>query len=292
METKISVLAAFGAGLLSFFSPCVLPLIPAYLSFITGISIDKKRTRTVEEFKKIFLNSLLFVLGFSLIFILLGASATGLGRFLLSRLTSLSLLAGVIVILLALLLSGIFPFAFLQREKRIHLRKKPLGLFGSLLVGVIFSLGWTPCVGPLLGSILAISATRDHLWEGITLLSFYSLGLGIPFLISSLLIAKFFTFYRAIGKFFDLIQLTSSKILLILGITMVSGRLSMFTAGDSISGQILFYFLIFILILSFEVWLLRQIQKMMQGTISVPVRVLFFLDVVGFCLAGVMRGIF
>jgi len=184
---SISLFIAFSAGLFSFLSPCILPLIPSYISFITGISFEAFSSG--EETRKLrrttVIHSLLFIFGFSLVFILLGASATYAGQFLQKYQFLLTKVGGVIIIILGIHLTGIINLKFLQREKKVHLREKPLGYLGTVLVGMTFAAGWTPCIGPILGSILIVASTSQKVTSGIILLSFYSLGLALPFFASS-----------------------------------------------------------------------------------------------------------
>ena len=176
LEQQIPFFIAFAAGVLSFFSPCVLPLIPAYISFITGMSIDKL-TCTDSESKntgKIFIEVLLFTLGFSIVFISLGASASSISNLVLKNQRILRIVGGVIIILFGLHTTGLLRIKYLQYEKRIHLKSKPIHVFGSLFIGMAFGIGWTPCIGPLLGAILTVAATRDTLYQGMLLLGGYS----------------------------------------------------------------------------------------------------------------------
>ncbi len=177
---------AFGGGLLSFFSPCVLPLIPAYICFITGLSAEELREDGIkgrEKGRAILTESVLFVLGFSSIFVILGASVTLVGSFFQDNRRLIEIVGGLVVILFGLHVGGLLNIRFLQYEKRMHLEKKPTKMFGSFLVGAAFGLGWSPCVGPILGGILMMASTTDSVGGGVLLLSFYSLGLALPFLL-------------------------------------------------------------------------------------------------------------
>jgi cytochrome c-type biogenesis protein len=181
------VLVAFTAGFLSFLSPCVLPLIPSYVTFITGMSVDEvQRSRRL-----VLVHSLLFIAGFTLIFLALGASASVLGRTLLASREWISRVGGALVIVFGLYLLGVFNFAFLARERRVHIADKPAGYLGTVLVGIAFGAGWTPCIGPILGTILTYTASTADLPRGLLLLFTYSLGLAIPFLAASLAIDRF-----------------------------------------------------------------------------------------------------
>ncbi len=225
---NVSIFVAISAGLISFLSPCILPVIPSYLAFITGISLEElsqqENLRKVR--KKVIANSLMFILGFSIIFIALGASATFLGKFLFRSIRWFEIIGGVLVIILGLHFAGIFRLKFLDREKKIHLKKKPLGYLGTCLVGMAFGAGWTPCVGPILGAILAMAATTQNIFKGIALLAFYSAGLGIPFLLSAIILHKFFEYFKTIRKYFKVISVVGGVLLIIVGILLISGYFS------------------------------------------------------------------
>ena len=174
----LSFYLAFAAGVLSFLSPCVLPLVPSYVAFLTGLSFEELTyEHPKQKMRRIILShSLLFILGFSVLFTILGASATLIGQFLAAHRDTIRIVGGILVILFGLFISGVFSWAFLQQEKKLHLRAKPLGYVGSFLVGVTFAAGWTPCVGPILSSILLYASTVEDMRSGILLLIFYSLG--------------------------------------------------------------------------------------------------------------------
>ena len=228
MNGNVSLLAAFAAGFLSFISPCVLPLIPGYISFVSGVSVDEMRSDAPPAASRlqVFVTSLAFVIGFSLVFIALGASATAIGKFMFSKLPLLSKLAGVVLIIFGLHTMGVFRLAFLDTEKRVHQQRKPAGPLGAMLVGVAFAFGWTPCIGPILGGILAIAGSKNTVGEGVTLLAVYSLGLGIPFLITSLAINQFFGAAKRIRKYYHAIELTSGALLIVIGVLIITGQLT------------------------------------------------------------------
>jgi|Deesub1362B_J571_1020462.scaffolds.fasta_scaffold00163_42 cytochrome c-type biogenesis protein len=229
---NISLLLCFGAGFLSFISPCILPLIPSYFAFISGISIEELTQE--RNFKSarigVILNSVLFIFGFSLVFIILGASATFIGKILLQNKRILEIIGGIIVIILGLHFTGLIRFRFLEKEKTIHLSKKPLGYLGSFLVGTAFAAGWTPCVGPILASILTLAASTQNVIKGIIMLAFYSLGLGIPFFIAGLLIHKFFEYFKIIRKHFKLITIIGGVFLILIGVMLLTGSFSLINA--------------------------------------------------------------
>ncbi len=224
----VSSLVAVGAGLLSFFSPCVLPLIPAYISFVTGLSLDELREpdgTVSRNLRKVFWETVLFVLGFSFVFIALGASATYLGNFLFANRRLIKLIGGAIIILLGLHIAGAFNIRWLQYEKKFHLKAKPTSLLGSFAVGVVFAVGWTPCIGPILASILALAATENTLGQGIRLLGFYSVGLAIPFLLTSIFIGWFLGMFSRMRKHMRLISVVSGGLLIAVGIWVIVGGL-------------------------------------------------------------------
>ncbi|PKL91809.1 MAG: cytochrome C biogenesis protein [Candidatus Goldiibacteriota bacterium HGW-Goldbacteria-1] len=225
---EITLITAFLAGIISFLSPCVLPLIPGYISFISGSSLKEMMER--ENLKKIkhdvIWNSFAFVIGFSVIFISLGASATFIGKFLLQHLNTFSLIAGIIVIILGLHMTGIFKIKALYHEKRIHQSKEPMNLFESFLLGLAFAFGWTPCIGPILAGILAIAATGDSVGYGILLLALYSLGLGIPFMLTAYSITFFFKWFTKMKKHMNKIEIMAGILLILIGILMMTGGLT------------------------------------------------------------------
>ena len=228
MNPNVTLLAAFAAGFLSFVSPCVLPLIPGYISFVSGISVDEMRGDTAPATSRlqVFLTSLAFVIGFSIVFVALGASATAIGKFMFAKLPLLSKIAGVILIIFGLHTMGVFRLAFLDTEKRVHSQRKPAGPLGAMLVGVAFAFGWTPCIGPILGGILAIAGSKNSVGEGILLLAVYSLGLGIPFLLTSLAINQFFGAAKKIRRYYHGIELASGVLLIAIGVLIITGQLT------------------------------------------------------------------
>jgi cytochrome c-type biogenesis protein len=232
MNQDVTLLAAFAAGFLSFVSPCVLPLIPGYISFVSGVSLDEMRAENQAAAAsrwQVFATSLAFVVGFSIVFIALGASATAIGKFLFARLPLLSKIAGVILIIFGLHTMGLFRVAFLETEKRVHSQRKPAGAIGAVLVGIAFAFGWTPCIGPILGGILAIAGSKNTISEGVLLLAVYSLGLGIPFLITSLAINQFFNAVRRIRRYYHAIEVTSGVLLVAIGVLILTGQLTIIT---------------------------------------------------------------
>jgi cytochrome c-type biogenesis protein len=210
---------SFTAGLLSFLSPCVLPLIPSYVTFVTGLSLeDVTRARRAS-----LVHALLFVLGFTLIFLALGATATVLGRVLVAGREWISRVGGVLVIVFGLYLLGVWNVRVLARERRFHLADKPVGYLGTVLVGAAFGAGWTPCIGPILGSILAYTASSADLSRGLALLTAYSLGLAVPFVLSAIAVEHFLAVFKRIRPYLGIVSKLSGALLIVAGILMITG---------------------------------------------------------------------
>ena len=222
----VSYIAAFVGGFLSFVSPCVLPLIPGYLSFVSGVSMDEFRsgTATASSRRRLLAASLAFVAGFSLVFIALGASASVVGDFLMSRLPLLGKIAGVLIIVFGLHTIGVFRLRWLETEKRVQTREKPTSLLGAMLVGVAFAFGWTPCIGPILGAILVLAGRKETISEGVLLLTVYSAGLGIPFLLTSLAVNRFFGASARIRRHYHAIEVTSGVLLIAIGVLIFTNQ--------------------------------------------------------------------
>ena len=212
---------AFGAGFISFLSPCVLPLIPGYISYISGESLGD----IVEKQKKVILKTVLFSLGFSIVFISFGATASLIGNILLENSNTLRIIAGIIIIIFSLQLIGILNLNFLNQEKRFQTKNYSNNLFFPVVVGAAFGFGWTPCIGPVLGSILTLAAVESSIGKGILLLSFYSLGLAIPFILSGYGISKFLAFSKNFRKNIKIVSVTGGVILLITGILILTNKL-------------------------------------------------------------------
>ena len=225
----VSALIAFAAGFLSFVSPCVLPLVPSYIVFITGLSFDQLEHEDKAMRKLAFRHSLAFVAGFSLVFVLLGASATALGALVQEYQVALMRIGGVVIILMGLYIAGVFQLLALQTEHRIHLMKKPEGLLGTGLVGITFALGWTPCIGPILGSILVMASTSGSVSTGIYLLFAYAMGLGIPFLVAGIAFPYFVSRMRVVNKKLNTISKISGILLIAIGLLMVTNTYGRFT---------------------------------------------------------------
>ncbi len=227
---NVSLVAAVVAGVLSFISPCVLPLIPGYISFISGVTLDELRSPSPggasagAPRRRVLVTSLAFVLGFSLVFISLGASATALGQLLLQRLTLLGKIAGLVIILFGLHMTGLLRLGWLYSEKRVQAATRPTGFGGAVLVGIAFAFGWTPCIGPILAAILAVAAAQETVMQGVTLLSAYSLGLAVPFLVTAFAIDWFFAAFARIRRHYHAIEVASGVLLIGIGLLMVFDR--------------------------------------------------------------------
>jgi cytochrome c-type biogenesis protein len=227
--SQISLLIAFSAGIFSFISPCVLPLIPSYLTYITGISFDDlvdNQSRSVR--RRTLFHSLFFILGFTMVFVALGASATYVGNFFQENQTLIRRVGGVIVILLGIHITGVVKLNLLEREKRFEFKNKPLGYLGSVFVGIAFAAGWTSCIGPILASILLYASTSDNVGGGIILLVAYSMGLGLPFLISALAFNTFLAYFSRFNRYLRIVSIVSGIFLIIIGLLLIFDCLSIF----------------------------------------------------------------
>ena len=216
----LGLFVAFAAGLLSFLSPCVLPLVPSYVGFLTGMTLpelsDRRRVAA--------LHALLFVLGFSLVFVLLGASATALGGALKYYQTWIARIGGVLVILFGLVCLGLVRIGALDQERRLQFQHKPVGYLGSALVGMAFGAGWTPCIGPVLGAILSLAATSDSVSRGMLLLGVYSAGLAVPFLLAAVAVESFLGWFQRFRQYLPWVMRVSGILLVVVGLLMVTGQ--------------------------------------------------------------------
>lgn len=230
-EQSISLPAAFGAGLLSFFSPCIIPLLPAYFTFITGISLEEllEKEKDFSLRRQVIISTLMFITGFTLIFVLMGFSATAAGGFFAKFSNYLRIIGGIAVIILGLHLTGIIQIRFLQLEKRIHLKRKPVHFLGAFFAGNAFAAGWTPCIGPILGSILVLAGSQDTMSQGGYLLFIYSLGLAIPFFILSFFIHFLLKFMQKTQKVIRYVNIFTGIFLIILGIILTADKLELIT---------------------------------------------------------------
>jgi cytochrome c-type biogenesis protein len=217
---SLGLFVAFAAGLLSFLSPCVLPLVPSYIGFLTGMSLPEMASRR----RVALLHALLFVLGFSLVFMVLGASATALGRALNYYQHWLQRIGGVLIILFGLVCLGVIRAPFLTQERRLQMEQKPVGLLGSALVGMAFGAGWTPCIGPVLGAILGLAATTQDLSRGLLLLALYSAGLAVPFLLAAAALDAFLDWFQRFRRYLPWVMRASGALLIFVGILMATGE--------------------------------------------------------------------
>ena len=217
----LNLLVAFSAGFISFLSPCVLPLIPGYISYISGRALDE----IIKDNKSVLLKTIFFSIGFSIVFISFGITASFIGKLLISYSNQLRIIAGIIIILFSLQFIGLINLKILNSETRFFTKNYNDNLIFPIIVGVAFGFGWTPCIGPVLGSILALAAIEENISKGILLLSFYSLGLAIPFIISGILIDKFLFFSKSFRKYISTITKVGGAILLLTGIAILTGQL-------------------------------------------------------------------
>jgi cytochrome c-type biogenesis protein len=237
-SVTLGLLVAFAAGLLSFLSPCVLPLVPSYIGFLTGMSLDEMKQ---DRRRTALLHGALFVLGFTIVFLLLGATATALGRVLNHYEVWLQRIGGVLIIIFGLFCLGVIKPAFLQQDKRMHLQDKPIGYLGSVLVGMAFAAGWTPCIGPILGGILGLASASDTVGRGMALLGAYSLGLAVPFLLAAWAVDGFLVWFQKFRRYLPWVMRISGVLLIIVGLLLVSGQFTRLASWlQSITPQWLF----------------------------------------------------
>lgn len=228
----ISIIAAFGAGTISFLSPCVLPLVPGYISIVSGISLDRLQAEAVpgsSMSRTVIVNSICFIMGFSATFIALGASASLLGQVLMSQMSILYRVAGVLIIVFGLHLIGIYRIPFLYQDKRFH-NVKPRGMVGAFVLGLAFAFGWSPCLGPILAGILTVASTRDTVNEGVFLLSVYSAGLGLPFLLTGIGLNRFLSFYGRFKQHLRKVEIASGVLVVAIGTLILTNSLTRFNA--------------------------------------------------------------
>ncbi len=229
MTTEVSIPLAFLGGILSFISPCVLPLVPSYISFVTGISFEELTDDDGKNLKKvIFKNSIMFILGFTTVFVvILGSSAQLLGNVFMEYQDIVRRVGGIIIIVLGVHIIGVINFKFLQREKRLHFfKEKPSGMLGSFLVGIGFAAGWTPCIGPILSAIFAVAATSKSAWSGMSLFVAYSAGLAIPFLLTSLGINTFLKYFNKLKRYMRAVSIVTGLFLIVTGVLIFSNSLA------------------------------------------------------------------
>lgn len=221
---------AFGAGLLSFLSPCVLPLVPPYLCFLGGLTLDELAEAQVAgegaASRRVLFAALAFVLGFTLVFTALGATASTLGQFIAENFTLLGRIAGAIIVLLGLHFLGLLRIPLLYREARFQVERRPAGLIGAFVVGLAFAFGWTPCVGPVLATILIIAGSQDSLLQGTTLLTSYALGIGLPFLLAAFFARPFMTFMQRFRRHLGRVEKTLGALLVVTGVLFITGSMN------------------------------------------------------------------
>jgi cytochrome c-type biogenesis protein len=224
---QVSFIAAFLAGIVSFLSPCVLPLVPGYLSIVSGLSLDElKESRQARLMHTVVKNSTFFIVGFSITFITLGASATWLGTLLRAQGRWLNYIAGIVIIIFGLHLTGIFKINALYQDKRFHNVDKPRGPWGALLLGLVFAFGWTPCIGPILAGILGLASTKETVSQGVLLLAVYSAGLGVPFLATSLGLNQFLNFYGRFKRHFHTVEVVSGALVIVIGVLILTDNMT------------------------------------------------------------------
>jgi cytochrome c-type biogenesis protein len=227
MTHELSIPIALVAGLVSFLSPCVLPLVPGYISMLSGASVEELKSDTSGQLLgRVLRNSLAFVMGFSVVFVVLGASATWVGKFLLAQRTTFNIIAGAVIIIFGLHLTGLVKIPLLYRQARLDTGAPRRGLAGAFLLGFAFAFGWTPCIGPILAAILALAAQRETVFQGMFLLAVYSAGLAIPFLLTSLGLSSFLKFYGGFRKHLQVVEVASGVLLIALGILMAFNKLT------------------------------------------------------------------
>src|SRR5262245_36454650 len=228
----VNFFVAFAAGIFSFLSPCVLPLIPSYLSFVSGVSLEEMRSdqARAQVRWRVVLNSLAFIIGFSLVFVSLGASASFLGSLFFGYRNIIRILGGIIVTLVGLYLVGALKIAALGRYLQFNVKDKPAGYFGSVLVGITFAVAWTPCVGPILGATLALASTAGEVGRGVFLLSSYAAGLGVPFFLSALAINSFFQFSAKLRRYIQAIHVIGGVLLIVVGVLLITDYMAFLNA--------------------------------------------------------------
>ena len=228
---QVTYIGALVAGVLSFASPCVLPLIPAYISFLGGASLEQLTDKTGVDkstSRRVFYAALAFVLGFSTIFVILGASATAISGVLIQHGILLGQIAGVVIVIFGFHFMGLFRIGFLNFEKRFHLENKPAGLVGSFILGLAFAFGWTPCVGPILASVLMVAASGDSVMYGTSLLGVYAAGLGIPFLAAALAVKPFMNFMKRFRQHMHKVEIVVGSLLVVTGVVIFTGDINEF----------------------------------------------------------------
>lgn len=223
-------IAAFFAGLISFLSPCVLPLVPGYVSLISGVGVEELKSPQAQLMRRVMINSIGFILGFSVVFVTLGAISTEIGQVAARYKHTLSIVAGVVIIIFGIHLTGLFQIKWLLQDARLHSVKGSSTPLGAFVIGFAFAFGWTPCLGPILTAILTLASEQETLVKGILLLGVYSLGLAVPFLLTSLLMERFLKFYSRFRRHMHALEVASGALLIALGILLVIGRFTLISS--------------------------------------------------------------
>ncbi|WP_186395167.1 cytochrome c biogenesis CcdA family protein [Stappia sp. TSB10GB4] len=228
MFQDVTLIGAFFAGLLSFVSPCVLPLVPPYLGFLAGVSLDELTGEGEEKADpyRVFFASLAFVLGFSTVFVALGASASLIGQVVTQHIQVLGYIAGAAIIVMGLHFLGVFRIGLLYREARVHVERKPAGLVGAYVIGLAFAFGWTPCVGPILAAILFVAGSEDSVSQGAILLGAYALGIGVPFLVAGLFAGPFMRFMSRFRRHMVTVERAMGVFLIVTGVAFMTGQMA------------------------------------------------------------------
>ncbi len=231
----VSVYYAFTAGLFSFLSPCVLPLVPGYISIVSGFSLDQLKSEEVRKsvMGTVVMNSIMFILGFSITFIAFGAGATAIGALLQAKKVLFGQIAGILLIVFGIHLTGIYRINFLYQDKRFHGNSKPRGLFGALVLGLAFAFGWSPCIGPILATVLGLASEKETVGQGVFLLAVYSAGLGIPFLLTSFGLNTFLGFYSRFKRHFHTLEVVSGVLVIAVGLLFVTNKMTMLNSWFS-----------------------------------------------------------
>ena len=232
MQEQTSFFVAFFAGLMTFLSPCVLPLIPSYISYITGISFkDFSETKDISAIRrKTALHSATFILAFSIVFTLFGATASFIGKFLAEYQHIIMKVGGVIIVVLGLHIAGVFNWSFLMKERKVHLQRKEVSLIGTFLIGLTFAAAWTPCAGPILGSILVYASSTSDVKLGMGLLFTYSMGLGVPFFLSAIMVNNFLFAYKKFQKYLVATRIVAGLFLVIMGVVVFTNSFGIISA--------------------------------------------------------------
>ncbi|HEX6959500.1 MAG TPA: cytochrome c biogenesis protein CcdA [Ferrovibrio sp.] len=229
----ISYAAAAGAGVISFLSPCVLPLVPAYLCFVAGTTLDRLVTEDGADratARRVFFAALAFVLGFSTVFVVMGASASALNRLIIENIDIIGKIAGAVIVLFGLHYMGLLKIGLLYREARFNTAERPTSIIGAYVIGLAFAFGWTPCVGPILATILTVAASRDQLGYGVSLLATYALGLGIPFLLAALAVKPFMAFMQRFKRHLHKVEIVAGAMLVVTGVLIFTNSLGQFSS--------------------------------------------------------------